>query len=718
MKGMSCAACAISVESMLKSLPGVENVAVNFAGNTASVEYRPDEVTPAKMKKQVQSIGYDLQIDNVSQEQLELEKEKEYQSLKRKTILAAVLSVPVLLIAMVFENSIPHADWIMMLLTLPVVFWFGRNFFINAGRQAKHFSANMDTLVALSTGIAFFYSAFNTIFPNVLAVHGMHAQVYFESASVIVTFILLGKLLEERAKSRASSAIKKLMGLQPKTVKVIRNGEEFDIRTEEVETGDHIIIRPGEKIPVDGEVSEGYSFVDESMISGEPLAVEKITGSKVFAGTINQKGSLQLRALKVGSDTVLAQIIEAVKRAQGSKAPVQKLADKIAGIFVPVVMAIAVTGFLAWYFLGGENHLSMALLSAITVLIIACPCALGLATPTAIMVGVGKGAQQGILIKDAESLEKAYKINAVVLDKTGTITLGQPVVKKLRWLKSAEQYGALLYAIESKSEHPLATAVVEYIPRPASVPVLEQFSSVPGRGVTAQWNGNNFFVGNEKLMQENAIGIGAEAIDTVSTVVYFAGNKELLAVIEIADSIKEGSAKAIQQLKEMGIAVYMLTGDNVQSASAIAKEAGIDHFKAEMLPAEKAAFIKALQAKGDVVAMAGDGINDSEALALADVGIAMGKGTDIAMEVAKITLMHSGLQEIPKAIHLSKATLRTIRQNLFWAFIYNIIGIPIAAGILYPFFGFMLNPMIAGAAMAMSSVSVVSNSLRLKSLKL
>lgn len=604
-----------------------------------------------------------------------------------------------------------------MVLSLPVVFWFGRSFFVNGFKQAGHFSANMDTLVALSTGIAFLYSACNTIFPNVLGVGGL-GQVYFESASVIVAFILLGKLLEDNAKTKASSAIKKLMGLQPNTVKVLRNGKEEQISIEEVNVGEVIIIRPGEKIPVDGEVVLGDSFIDESMISGEPLPVEKTAGAKVFAGTINQKGSLQIKALKVGVGTLLSQIIEAVRRAQGSKAPVQKLADKIAGIFVPTVIVIAIISFISWYFLGGDHSLNMAILSAITVLIIACPCALGLATPTAIMVGVGKGAQEGILIKDAESLEKAYKIDTVVMDKTGTITKGQPEVKKLQWLNASADNEAILYAIENRSEHPLAGAVIQYLHKPENLPAVERLSSLPGRGVAAIVHGEVYLVGNAQMMKDNGIATDNSFEKEEGTVVFFSDAKTLLAVITIADAIKETSARAISQLKDMNIEVHMLTGDNKRTAKAIAEQAGINHYQANMLPATKAAFIKELQQQGRVVAMAGDGINDSEALALADVGIAMGRGTDVAMDVAKITLMHSDLAEVPKAIKLSKATMRTIKQNLFWAFVYNIIGIPIAAGVLYPFFGFMLSPMIAGAAMALSSVSVVSNSLRLRSLKL
>ena len=719
-QGMSCAACAISVESILKAVPGVISANVNFAGTSASVEFDPDETGPEAMRKQVQKIGYDIIIEQISQDDLDSLKRTEYNKLKSKTIWAFVLSLPVVIIAMLIHDKVPYADYIMMALSAPVVFWFGRSFFINGFKQARHLSANMDTLVALSTGIAFLFSAFNTFFPHIMMINGMMAQVYYESAAVVVTFILLGKLLEEQAKSNASSAIKKLMGLQPKTVTVVKDGQEIITPIEQVEKGAFILIRPGEKIPVDGIVSEGHSFIDESMISGEPIAVEKIVGKEVFAGTINQKGSLHIQAAKVGAETLLSQIIEAVKQAQGSKAPIQKLADRIAGVFVPIVISIALLSFGLWFFLGGDHHISQAVLAAVTVLIIACPCALGLATPTAIMVGVGKGAQYGILIKDAESLEKAHLLKAIVLDKTGTITKGQPEVSQMEWMPAQEKYSDILHSMESKSEHPLAGSIVQYLGDQHKPVSLDGFESIIGKGIKAIFEGEHYYAGTAKLLEENGVSISKSitAKNEGATLVYFSNSKELLAVIAIADAIKPESAEAIKQLHEEGIEVYMLTGDNEEAARMIAEKAGITHYKANVLPADKAAFIKELQKGGKVVGMAGDGINDSEALALADVSIAMGKGTDIAMDVAKITLVNSNLQSIPKAIRLSRATMRTIRQNLFWAFIYNIIGIPIAAGVLYPFTGYMLDPMIAGAAMALSSVSVVSNSLRLRSTKL
>ena len=727
--GMTCASCAASVESMMASQEGVVSAGVNYANQTALVEYEKDKVKLTDLQKVIQSIGYDLIIEEEEGTNAQEEaQQKHYKSLKAKTIWASVLAFPVVVIGMFFMDM-PYANWIMLALTTPVLFWFGRSFFVNAAKQAKYGKANMDTLVALSTGIAFIFSTFNTIYPSFLHSRGLHPHVYFEAAAVIVAFILLGKLLEERAKSNTSSAIKKLMGLQPKTVRVISNGEEKEIPVSQVAVGDRILVRPGEKIPVDGRVASGNSFVDESMISGEPIPVEKNTGEKVFAGTVNQKGSFQFTAEKVGGQTLLAQIIKMVQDAQGSKAPVQKLVDKIAGIFVPVVLGIAVLSFIVWLVAGGDNAFTHALLALVTVLVIACPCALGLATPTAIMVGVGKGAENNILIKDAESLELGHKVNAIILDKTGTITEGKPEVTDMIWDTSTGSNDILksvLLFIESQSEHPLADAVTQKLKADGVTPVdLNKFESVTGKGVKANFKGMDYFIGNKKLLDENRIGI-AEAIaataeklqEEAKTVVYFADEKQVLAVLAIADKIKESSAQAVESLQNQGIEVYMLTGDNSQTAKAVAAKVGITNFRAEVLPSDKADFVIKLQKEGKIVAMVGDGINDSHALAQADVSIAMGRGSDIAMDVAKMTLISSDLNQIPKALRLSKLTVRTIKQNLFWAFIYNVIGIPIAAGILYPFTGFLLNPMIAGAAMALSSVSVVSNSLRLRTVKL
>jgi P-type Cu2+ transporter len=623
----------------------------------------------------------------------------------------------------------PYGNYISMLLTLPVIAWFGRSFFINAWKQARHGKANMDTLVALSTGIAFLFSAFNTINPAFWHARGIHPHVYFEAAAVIIAFISLGKLLEEKAKSNTSSAIKKLMGLQPKTVRVIIDGKEQELPVAAVQPNHIILVRPGEKIPVDGIVITGSSFVDESMITGEPVPVQKEKDNKVFAGTVNQKGSFQFLAQKVGNDTMLAHIIKMVQEAQGSKAPVQKLVDKIAGIFVPVVIGISILTFIVWMVAGGDNAFTNALITSVTVLVIACPCALGLATPTAIMVGIGKGAENNILIKDAESLELAYKVNAVILDKTGTITEGKPVVSKMIWLPGKEnnrELEQILYSLEIQSEHPLAEAVINELKKNnVTAGEIIQFESITARGVTGVNGANRYYVGNKQLIDENNIQFNAGLLkqaeqlqQQANTVICFANQQQVLAIIAIADKIKATSPNAIKQLQQMGIEVYMLTGDNEQTAAAVAKEAGVAHFVAGMLPTGKADFVKKLQQQNKVVAMVGDGINDSQALAQADVSIAMGKGSDIAMDVAKMTLITSDLQSIPKALVLSRKTVRTIRQNLFWAFIYNLIGIPLAAGVLYTFNGFLLNPMIAGAAMALSSVSVVTNSLRLKTIKL
>ena len=720
--GMTCASCAGSAESIVKYEPGVVNASVNFATGNLTVEYLPNMTDAAKLKKAVQSIGYDLLIEDETnqQETLEAIHTQKFQKLKTKTIWAVILSLPVVVIGMFFMDM-PYANEIMWSFSTPVVLWLGRDFFINAWKQTKHRSANMDTLVALSTGIAYLFSVFNMLFADFWHQRGLHAHVYFEAAAVIIAFILLGKLLEERAKGNTSSAIKKLMGLQPKTVIVIQaDGTEKQTAIEEVNADDVILVKPGEKIAVDGMVTSGSSYVDESMLSGEPVPVLKNENEKVFAGTINQKGSFQFKAVKVGKETMLAHIIKMVQDAQGSKAPVQKLVDKIAGIFVPVVIGIAILTFILWLILGGDNGIVQGLLAAVTVLVIACPCALGLATPTAIMVGVGKGAEKGILIKDAESLELAKKVNAIVLDKTGTITEGRPQVTGIKWLNNEDTAKEILLSIEKQSEHPLAEAVVKHLDDVATTS-LSMFDSITGKGAKADHDNETYYVGNKKLLAENNIAIAGELQDQAEewgkqskTVIWFANSKQALAVIAIADKIKETSVQAIREMQEMGIDLYMLTGDNEATAKAIAEQTGIKHYKAEVLPQHKADFVKELQSKGKVVAMVGDGINDSTALATADVSIAMGKGSDIAMDVAKMTIISSDLTKIPQAIRLSKQTVATIKQNLFWAFIYNVIGIPVAAGILYPVNGFLLNPMIAGAAMALSSVSVVSNSLRLK----
>ncbi|MFR9166465.1 MAG: heavy metal translocating P-type ATPase [Dysgonomonas sp.] len=727
---MSCAACASSSQNVLKRQDGVVSASVNYGNGMAVIEYDSSKTDPQKLKSALQDIGYDLLLDegNSAQDKLEAIHKKRMKTLLTKVIVAIVFSLPVVVIAM--TPSLMHmkyANLVMWILSTPVVFYCGSQFFAGAYKQAKHLSSNMDTLVALSSGVAYLFSVFNTLYPQFWTNRGLEAHVYFEAVAVVIMFVLIGKLLEERAKGSTSSAIKKLMGLQPKTVTVISSdGQQKEVSINEIAINDTVLVKPGEKIAVDGTVLQGSSFVDESMISGEPVPVEKKESEKVFAGTINQKGSFRFRADKVGKDTLLSQIIQMVQDAQGSKAPVQKLVDKIAGIFVPIVIGVAVASFIIWTVFGGQNGITYGLLALITVLVIACPCALGLATPTAIMVGIGKGAENGILIKDAESLELAKKVNVVVLDKTGTITEGKPAVTDILWLtENIEPYRNILFSIERSSEHPLAEAVSNYLNKDAAFINGIEIESVSGRGVRGKLNDEQYFAGNMQMAKEAGVNIDNdtekwinEKLDLANTVILFGDSKEAFAVVAIADKIKKTSAQAVKQLQNEGIDVYMLTGDNEQTAKAVAIETGINHYKANLLPADKVGFIKQMQSQGKTVAMVGDGINDSVALAQADVSIAMGKGSDIAMDVAKMTIISDDLTKIPQAINLSRKTVRTIKQNLFWAFIYNVIGIPVAAGILYPFNGFLLNPMIAGAAMALSSVSVVTNSLRLKFINL
>ena len=720
--GMSCASCASSAENIVKMQEGVIDASVNYGTGNLVVEYLAGATDAAKLQKAVQAGGYDLLLEDESKQQdtLDAIHEDKLKELKAKTIWAVALSVPLVVIGMFFMDM-PYANLIMWALATPVVLWLGRGFFVNAWKQAKHRSANMDTLVALSTGIAYIFSVFNMLFADFWQQRGLEAHVYFEAAAVIVAFILLGRLLEEKAKGNTSSAIKKLMGLQPKFVtRVLADGSESQTGIDDVNVGDIIRVKPGEKIAVDGRVTAGRSYVDESMLTGEPVAVLKDEGDRVFAGTINQKGGFEFEALKVGKETMLAQIIKTVQDAQGSKAPVQQLVDKIAGIFVPTVIGIAVLTFVVWVIFAGEMGVVQGLLAAVTVLVIACPCALGLATPTAIMVAVGKGAEQGILIKDADSLELTKKIDALVLDKTGTITEGRPQVTAVHWLGEDDSAKGILLGVEKQSEHPLAEAVVNYFSDTLAAKPT-RFESITGKGVRAEFDDATYWVGNMNLLTEQRVDIAEElrqqadvwSMDS-QTVIWFANQEKALCVVAISDRIKETSVQAIHEIKGMGIDVYMLTGDNEATARTIAKQTGISHYQAEVLPQHKADFVAGLQKQGKTVAMVGDGINDSTALATADVSIAMGKGSDIAMDVAKMTVISSDLTKIPLAIKLSKQTVATIKENLFWAFIYNLIGIPIAAGLLYPINGFLLNPMIAGAAMALSSVSVVTNSLRLK----
>lgn len=721
---MSCAACATRVDKTLNQQEGVSRASVNYASAMATVEYDPLICSPESLKAAIQEAGYDLVIEKGEEADREVEDAHtaKYKKLKIRTTWAILLSLPVAIIGMFFMDM-PYANYVMWLLSTPVVFGLGKDFFLNAWKQLKHKSANMDTLVANSTGIAYLFSLFNLFYPDFWLSRGVEPHVYFEASSVIVAFILLGRLLEERAKGNTSTAIRKLIGLQPQTVTIVReDGQLQEIPIGEIRMDDVVLVKPGEKIAVDGTVTDGSSFVDESMLSGESLPVEKRVGTHVFAGTINQKGSFRFRAEKVGKDTLLAHIIRMVQNAQGSKAPVQKLVDKIAAVFVPAIMIIALLAFLVWIFLDPTDGFTRGLLSAVTVLIIACPCALGLATPTAIMVGIGKGAELGILIKDAESLEIARKVDMIVLDKTGTITEGKPKVTDLIGPVDSSLTN-IFCSLEKLSEHPLAEAVVNHFPN-GSV-LIEQFESITGRGVQGRVGGKLYMAGNRSLLEEKRVrideGLSEEANRLTSdakTVIWFADEKQALCLVAIADRIKETSEVAIRELQQMGIEVYMLTGDNESTARAIAGKMGIRHFRAGVLPQDKAAFVRELQRTGKHVAMVGDGINDSAALAQADLSIAMGQGSDIAMDVAKMTIISSDLTKIASAIRLSALTVRTIRQNLFWAFIYNTIGVPIAAGALYPINGFLLNPMIAGAAMAMSSVSVVTNSLRLKGKKI
>lgn len=723
---MSCAACASRVDKTLNRQPGVISASVNYATATATVEYIPEECSPESLKSAIQAAGYDLIIETEQNNPIDKAEEahlKKYRKLKQRTLAAICLSLPISIISMYFID-IPYASYLTWLLSTPVVFGLGRDFYINAWKQLKHGSANMDTLVANSTGIAYLFSLFNLFFPDFWLSRGIQPQIYFEASSMIIAFILLGRTLEERAKGNTSAALRKLMGLQPKAVtRVTPNGQLQEVAVNLVVPGDRLQVKPGEKIAVDGIVREGSSYVDESMLSGEPVAVKKQAGSKVYAGTINQKGSFIFTAERVGSETMLSQIIRMVQEAQGSKAPVQKTVDRIAAVFVPAILSIALLTFFLWFFLSPSEGFTHGLLAAVTVLIIACPCALGLATPTAIMVGIGKGAENGILIKDAECLEVAKKIDTVVLDKTGTLTEGKPVMTDLIWETESPKLTNLFFSLEKRSEHPLAEAVVSAL-KGENLP-LTDFESLTGTGICGKTENNTYYAGNLRLLNEHNITVSNRLAEAASrfteeakTVIWFANETEALAVAAITDQIKDTSKQAINTLKERGIEVYMLTGDSRKTAAVLAQKAGIPHFRAEVLPAQKADFIRELQQQGKHVAMVGDGINDSAALAQADLSIAMGKGSDIAIDVAKMTIISSDLRKIADAIHLSTLTVRTIRENLFWAFIYNLIGIPVAAGILYPICGFLLNPMIAGAAMAMSSVSVVTNSLRLRKKKL
>lgn len=711
-EGMTCSACASRVEKSLKALDGITTVNVNINTNKATIKYNSSDIKVRDMISAVEKAGYKAseESNNNVDEQKEA-RQKEIKKLKTLFIISAALSLP-LFSAMFFHmagmDTILNNGWVQFALATPVQFVVGSRFYKGAYHSLKGGGANMDVLVSMGTSAAYFYSLYNVIV-------GIE-QYYFESSAIIITLILLGKLMESIAKGKTSEAIKKLMGLQAKTARVIRNGEEKDIPVEEVEVGDNIIVRPGEKIPVDGKVIEGKSTIDESMLTGESIPVEKTKGDEVIGSTINKHGSFKFKATKVGKDTALSQIIKLVEEAQGSKAPVQRLADKVSGIFVPTVVTIAIITFITWYIISGD--ITPSIISAVSVLVIACPCALGLATPTAIMVGTGKGAENGILIKGGEHLEKAQKIDTIIFDKTGTITKGEPEVTDIiSYGIKEEKILQIAASAEKNSEHPLAEAIVKKSEEKGiSLQEVENFEAIPGHGIYTTIKGEKIYLGNRRLMKKENIDISSISQDIErlesegKTAMILSKDSKIEGIVAVADTIKETSKEAIYTLKNMGIDIYMITGDNNRTAKAIAKKVGIDNVIAEVLPEDKANNVEEIRQKNKRVAMVGDGINDAPALAQADIGFAIGTGTDVAIEAADITLMKGDLKDIVMAVKLSRKTMRTIKQNLFWAFGYNTAGIPLAA------LGF-LNPMIAGAAMAFSSVSVVSNSLRLKRFK-
>ncbi|MBI9032933.1 MAG: copper-translocating P-type ATPase [Bacteroidales bacterium] len=717
--GMSCAVCAGSVETILSSQQGVAISRVNFAASTVWVEFDESETSFEMLAIAMKSAGYEI-IANVDQSELEKsEKQNELHKAGFRALFSLILSIPVFVIAM-FLPQIGHANTIMMILGIPVVVWFGRGFYVRAWQKAKHRTANMDTLIALGTGSALLFSIFNTLFPFVLLNQGIEPHVYYEAAAIIVSFILLGKYFEEKAKVKTSDSIKKLMELGVKTARIIQAGKEIEIPVDQLLKGDVVIIKPGEKVPVDGIVIDGNSYVDESMITGEAVAVAKKQGDMLIGATVNKNGSFLMRAERVGSETMLAQIIKLVQQAQGSKAPAQKLADKIATIFVPIVISIAIISAFVWYVFGPSPQLTYSFVTLVSVLIIACPCALGLATPTAIMVGLGKAAEKGILIKDAQSLEIFHNINAIILDKTGTLTKGQPTVVK-GWYsdlyKDRDFLYQLMFSAENKSGHPLAEAIVNFLPAEIKPLELDHFESITGKGLQFRFQNHDYYMGSADMMKDLNISIPSDLHRLQATEVFVSDGTTLIAAFYIEDEIKENAKEVIFELSKSGVEVHMLTGDNETTASAVAGKLGIIKYKSQVLPEDKLNYIKVLQENGKLVAMVGDGINDSPALAQADIGVAMGTGTDIAIESAQITLLKGDIHKLNTAYKLSHETVKTIRQNLFWAFIYNIIGIPVAAGVLFPFTGFLLNPMIAGVAMSFSSVSVVMNSLRLRRFK-
>lgn len=712
---MSCVVCAGNVERTVSGLDGVVSASVNFAANNITVDYDPKKISLQDMKAAVQAAGYDLVIDTADSARQEAERNA-YIALRNKLVVAWVLAVPVMALSM-WGKAI-WTEWAAAVMATVLLAYSGMEFYTKAWKMAKAKSANMDTLVAMSTAVAWLFSMFLLIFPDFSESHGMGHYVYFDSATMIVAFVLTGRLLEERAKNSTTSAIRSLMDLQPPMAWLVGDdGTEKEVPTSQIQPGNTIRIRPGGRVPVDGIVVDGNSFVDESMLTGESVQVEKVQGCNVFAGTINGNGTMAVEATKNSDNTVLAQIVAMVREAQGSKAPVQRIADVISKYFTFVVISLAIITLVTWIAIGGNACLSHAIVCAVSVLVIACPCALGLATPTAITVGIGKAAENHILIKDASALEKACKVSAVVLDKTGTVTEGKPAVTGLEISPdtTAGQLGVLLSA-EKQSEHPLAADIVSYLEKEGIAPaVLDSFKSVAGKGLEMKANGCSYWAGNSRMAKEN--GAVPES-KTNGTTVYFGTDSNLLATVTLIDRTKPTAHDAISRMKDMGLKVVMLTGDNETSADIAAKEAGIEEYVASVLPDDKDKYVQKLQADGHKVAMVGDGINDSQALARADVSIAMGSGTDIAMETAMMTFTTSDLRLIPESLRLSKRTMRIVKQNLFWAFIYNVIGIPVAAGALFPAFGITLDPMWASAAMALSSVTVVTNSLRLKFLRL
>lgn len=701
-QGMGCAACVARVQGTIRSQKGVSDCNVSLASNSAQVDYDPKVITAADIRKAVQEAGYDLIIVNDGESDEDAEDEADrlgddyYRSLKADASAAIFLSLLIMSLGMGFKDF-PFKGYVLLALTTPVLFWCGRRFIVTAWKQACHFSAGMDTLVALSTLISYFFSLFNLLFPQVWTSRGLTPHLYFESSAMIVAFILLGRVLEEKAKRGTTASIRELIGLQPKSV--------------DLSPGDVFTVRPGDRIPADGIVVRGESYVDESMLTGEPVPNRKSKGDKIFAGTINQKGSFEAKAGKVGRDTMLSSIIAMVRDAQGSKARIQETVDKVAAVFVPVIIAVSVVTLLCWILLDPADGLTRGLMAMVTVLVIACPCSLGLATPTALTVGIGTGARHGILIKDADTLQVAEKIDTVVLDKTGTITEGHPKVVAERWLEHGDE--GILLAMELCSEHPLAAAVVAHLHSmnmSVQAAALDSFEAVPGTGIKAKSGGDEYFAGKPVNMSTEASAWVADGC----TVISFCTGDRTLAEFAVTDEVKESSAEAVVRLSRLDVETVMLTGDNEASARKVAGKVGIGRVEAGMLPGDKAIFIKRLQERGHRVAMVGDGINDSAALAQADLSVAMGQGSDIAIDTAMVTVVSSDLTKLPQVIALSRRTVKVIRQNLFWAFFYNVLAVPVAAGVLYPVNGFLLNPMVAAACMALSSVCVVTNSLRLR----